>query len=369
MREQIKNMVTIGVLGGFLVFMLCLQVLRPSKEMSDTERRALKQMPEISVDSVQAGNFMTEFENYTQDQFPFRDAFRGIKAFSVLYLFGQKEVNDLYVQDGYVAKVEYPKVDSMLEHATERFHFVYEKFLKDTQVNIYSSIVPDKNYFLAEKSGHIALDYDGFIKEFQDKTPYMQYLPIKDLLHIEDYYKTDTHWRQERLQPIAESLCAGMGNSLPAIEYEVKKYEKPFYGVYAGQISLSLPADDLYYLTNSVLEQCKVTSFDTGKAKESFLYDFKKADGKDPYELFLSGSDALLVVENPNATTDKELVVFRDSFGSSLIPLMVPGYKKVTVVDLRYVQSQMLGYFITFDHQDVLFLYSALVLNNSLSLK
>ncbi|MBR6635258.1 MAG: hypothetical protein IKL41_06515, partial [Clostridia bacterium] len=78
---------------------------------------------------------------------------------------------------------------------------------------------------------------------------------------------------------------------------------------------------------------------------------------------------SLITIDNPNAKTDKELVLFRDSFGSSIAPLLATGYSKVTVVDIRYVQSAILGRFINFENADVLFLYSTLVLNNSETLK
>ena len=38
---------------------------------------------------------------------------------------------------------------------------------------------------------------------------------------------------------------------------------------------------------------------------------------------------------------------------------------KITLVDIRYISPAYLGRFIEFDGQDVLFLYSTLVLNNS----
>ena len=85
--------------------------------------------------------------------------------------------------------------------------------------------------------------------------------------------------------------------------------------------------------------------------------------------MYLSGAQALLRIENPHAETDRELVIFRDSFGSSLAPLLTRGYKTVTLVDIRYISSQLLGQFLTFRNQDVLFAYSALILNNSATLK
>ena len=85
--------------------------------------------------------------------------------------------------------------------------------------------------------------------------------------------------------------------------------------------------------------------------------------------MFLSGARSLLTIENPNAKTDKELIVFRDSFGSSMVPLLVQDYKTVTLVDIRYMNPAMLGRFVDFHGQDVLFLYSTLVLNNSSTIK
>ena len=97
--------------------------------------------------------------------------------------------------------------------------------------------------------------------------------------------------------------------------------------------------------------------------------DMEKAASRDPYEIFLGGADPLIIIENPNAEREKELVVFRDSFGSSLVPLLVSEYSKVTLIDTRYMQSAAIGSFVKFDNQDVLFLYSTLILNNSLAMK
>lgn len=368
--ERIRNITVLVLAGGFLVGMLFWQLLFHENAMSEAERRALKQFPEISSESVLDGTFMTEFETFTQDQFPLRDGFRGIKSASKLFLFGQKEVNNLYVAEGYIGEMSYPKSDVMLDHATERFRYVYDTYLKESGAKAYGCIIPDKNYFLGEKTGRLAMDYKAFAEEFCEKAPYLEYISIEDLLSIENYYRTDTHWKQETLVPVAERLCNAMKTPvLGEKDYKKVLYSDAFTGVYYGQLALPVKKDDLIYLTNEMLEQCSVTSFDTGKAKESALYNFDKAAGKDMYELYLSGSDALLVVDNPNAATDKELVVFRDSFGSSLTPLLLYGYKKVTLVDLRYVNSQMLGYFVDFKDCDVLFLYSSLILNNSLSLK
>ena len=119
-----------------------------------------------------------------------------------------------------------------------------------------------------------------------------------------------------------------------------------------------------------MLEAAKVQYLgDDGLWREGSIYELAEAEGKDPYDLFLSGAEALITIENPLAETDKELVIFRDSFGSSLTPLLLEGYAKITVVDIRYIQSDFIGAFLQFDEQDVLFLYSTMMLNSSTSLK
>ncbi len=112
---------------------------------------------------------------------------------------------------------------------------------------------------------------------------------------------------------------------------------------------------------------CIVTNLETGKA--AGIYDMAKLTSPDLYDVYLSGAVSLMTIDNPNAPDQKELIVFRDSFGSSLVPLLAQSYSRITLVDIRYVSSQMLDSFLTFDNQDVLFLYSTLILNNSATLK
>ena len=62
-------------------------------------------------------------------------------------------------------------------------------------------------------------------------------------------------------------------------------------------------------------------------------------------------------------------MLFRDSFGSSMAPLLLPGYSRITLVDLRYLPADSLGKYLEFHGQDVLFLYSPGIMNSSYLLK
>ena len=150
-------------------------------------------------------------------------------------------------------------------------------------------------------------------------------------------------------------------------DYEESVLERDFYGVYYGQSALPLPPESIHYLTNEAIRDCTV--YDYQNNRTGTVYDMERAMGKDPYEMFLSGPLSLITMENPHAQSGRELVLFRDSFGSSIAPLLLSGYSKITLVDIRYIQPDYLGQFIDFENCDVLFLYSSLVLNNSDTLK
>ena len=363
MNNKIKNIITVILFGAVVLSFSLMAIFGEKKKYTESERRALEAFPEVSAKTIFSGDFSSDFEKYATDNFPFRDYFRGIKNFSELYLFGKEDTNGLYIKDGHISKLEYPENEKMVNNAAEKITDIYETYLSGKAENIYVSVIPDKGKFLAEDK--LSLDYEGFEERFVSKIPFAKHIKISHLLKADDYYKTDSHWKQEKITGIARYIAEKMGAEGTRIKYNVKTLEKPFYGVYAGQSALPCDADEMRYLTNETLEKAVVKYYDTGLPKEGGMYDMKKADGKDPYEMFLSGSMPLITIENTDLEDGKELIIFRDSFGSSIAPLLSLKYRKTTVIDIRYVQSDFLGNLVDFSNKDVLFLYSTTMLNNS----
>ena len=99
------------------------------------------------------------------------------------------------------------------------------------------------------------------------------------------------------------------------------------------------------------------------------VYPKNKLENLDKYDIFLGGASSYIEITNPQSTTNKELVLFRDSFGSSLAPLLIEAYSKITLIDIRYINSDTYLNMIDFNNQDILFLYSTLIVNNSSTLK
>ena len=339
----------------------------PAKEISVSERRPLAQMPAVTGETVLNGRFMADFEKASLDQFPLREGFRRMKSLFHTLCLGQKDNHGIYLTEGTAVKQEYPLNVTSLEHALGRFNRVYRDYLEPGGCRVYAAMVPDKGYFLAEESGHLAMDYEQMERLVREGMPWAEYVDLTGNLEGSDYYRTDTHWRQERLPDTAALLCQAMGAEVPRErDFRAVALEEPFYGVYYGQAALPMEPDTLYVLESDLLEDCRVYDHETGTVTGVYNRD---TGSRDLYDVFLSGAKALLTIENPRASTDRELILFRDSFGSSLAPLLVQGYAKVTLVDIRYVNPGLLGEFLEFDGQDVLFLYSTLVLNNSAAIK
>lgn len=368
MNSKIKNIIMTVVFSVFLLFVSIICLATPPKQYSESERRELAKFPVATTETVINGDFSTDFESYTVDQFPSRDAMRSIKTFIATKILGKADNNGLFYADGHISKIDTVENEEMMLHAKERFEFIKNTYLKENDV--YFSIIPDKNYYLARPNGYPSLDYEGFIKRMSSLVDF-KYIDVTDLLSLDDYYTTDTHWRQENISDVADRLASSMGTDLTH-DYVVNSIDKPFYGVYSGQYAGSVKPDTLKYLTSDIINNTIVTYNDgmSPKAKQGDMYNMEMAVGRDPYEMFLSGTMPLVTLENPNATEEKELILFRDSFGSSIAPLFLSGYSKVTVIDIRYIKSEYLGALVDFNEDaDVLFMYSTTLLNNSLALK
>ena len=309
---------------------------------------------------------MEAFGAYSLDQFPLRDAFRRDKSLFHFYVLNQSDSNDIYLAEGFAVKQEYPLNPESLNHAAERFNHLYEKYLKESDVHF--AVIPDKGQYLAQSSGHLTLHFGKLNTILLNQMPWTTPISLYDSLDAQDYYRTDIHWRQENLFEAASAICEALGIAAPDPEdYTLTALDRPFYGVYYGQAALPMEPETMYLLESDLLKDCRVYDYESGGYTQ--VYNMDKLTSRDLYDVFLSGSRSLLTIENPHAATDRELILFRDSFGSALAPLLVQGYAKVTLVDIRYIQIDVLDRFLEFSGQDVLLLYSTSVLNNSQTIK
>lgn len=357
MQDRTKNILITIIFVFILVLMFTLNILAEDKLISDSERRKLAQFPEITISKLANGDVTDKLEKYTTDQFVARDFFRGIKSFFNFNIYMQKDNNNLFEKDEAIYKMEYQLNEGNLEKSADRIKNVYEKYLKG--MNVYYAIIPDKNYYL-ENDDHLKLDYEQFRNIMNRKLAPMHYIDIWNNLKLDDYYKTDLHWKQESLQNVVNKIQDNMNLKRTNNKYIITNRGE-FKGAYYGQLASNIEPDILYTLTSEAIENCITYNFE--KQKTGKIYE--ETTSSDRYDIYLSGATPLISIENPNAKTDKELLLFRDSFGSSIAPLLVENYSKITLIDLRYISSSLLENYIEFKEQDVLFLYSTLILNQN----
>ena len=358
MQDKTKNIIITISFVIILIGIFLANLIVEDQAISSSERRKLAQFPEISVGQVLNGEVFDKWEKYVEDQFVGRDMYRGIKSFWSMNIFAQKDDNKIFEKDNAIYKMEYPLNENNMKKSAQKIKDVYDKYMKG--MNVYYSIIQEKNYYL-EKDDHLKLDYNKIQEIMQNELEGVKYIDIRSGLELSDYYRTDLHWKQENLQDVVKIIQINMGIDITEVNYEVQN-KGEFCGAYYGQLATDVYPDNLNILTNDTIDAC--TTFNVEKQKNAPVY--VETNSSDKYDIFLSGATPIISIENPNAQTDKELLLFRDSFGSSIAPLLVENFSKITLVDLRYISSQLLEQFIEFEDQEVLFLYSTVVLNQNI---
>lgn len=287
--------------------------------------------------------------------------------------------SDVFVMDGHLSEVVYPLKENMINYAVTLFTSVHDTYLAGGDHKTAVAIVPDKNVYLQESQsyadGQLAdvpvMDYQAMIDLFKNGTSaWADYIDLTATLSLSDYYYTDMHWKQEALSDTAAAICSAFGLDLQFTADPIPFTAHPFVGSYtADTLASDATQDTMQYLSNDTLDAVTVTDYVNGVPQPGVLYNTEIEANAKTYDLFLSGPMPLQVLESPNAKTDRELIIFRDSFGSAIAPYFCEQYARVTLVDLRYLGSGLLADFIDFDDQDILFLYSTHILNTAMIMK
>ena len=360
MSDKIKDIVVTIIFLFTIIALFLINIIKEDTDISVAERRKLATMPELTTKSLFDGTYFKKFDSYVTDQFVERDAFRKIKIDIELSTKG--EYNNLYLYDDYIIEEIFPLNSNSINNLTNKINYIKNTYLNNNS-NIYYTIIPDKNYFV--NNGNLKLNYNKLQNMMKNNLSSINYINIFDKLTLDNYYKTDTHWKQKDLFNVANTIANQMNFDIN--NNNVVNTITTFKGSYAGRLSVTKDIDTIKTISNPSTLNSSVYNYETKKYTD--IYDYTKINSLDKYDIYLSGAVPLIDIINNNSSSDKELIVFRDSYGSSLIPLLIEGYKKITVIDIRYISSKILNRYIDFNDQDVLFMYSILTINNSFSIR
>lgn len=268
--------------------------------------------------------------------------------------------SNLIYYNNHIFDSVYPTQEDNINNFCKKISFIQEEILTENNKSFYS-IVPDKSYFLKDTK-YKTIDYNLLLKITNDKLSNIEYIDIFPYLELNDYFKTDFHWKQNGLFDICELLSSKMKFDFDRNNFQEKRYSD-FYGILGNRSKYLFPKEEISLFTSRIFDDTTVDVFQEPNKK--FIYDLDKINSKNPYDVFLSGVCGIVKLTTSN-NTNKNLIIFRDSYAASLAPLLLESYDTITLIDLRFVPRTQLKEYVNFENQDILFLFSTQIINDIL---
>ena len=355
------------LIGG--IFILCLfgvmlvNLIIPDREMSEEENRMLASKPKLTFSALANGDFMEQYEEYLSDQFAGRDLWHRLKV--ALDRFGGSRMeNGIYIgKDGQL--LQDIQVSDQ-EHLSENLDAIKDFTETYQDIPVTMILVPDAACVLSDRLPWLASveDQNQMISMAQqslgDSGTWVDAASALNKHKREKiYYLTDHHWTSlgafYTFQEAAPALGIEEDVSDKFLSYTVSD---SFNGVLASESGACLGTEekiDIYVpregdddvIVNYVNESRRTTS----------LYDSSKLETKDQYGVFLGGNTSLIDIRTVS-TSQKRLLVVKDSFANSFIPFLAPYYREIVVVDPRYYSGTIEDIMDAYRITDALFLYS-----------
>ena len=338
-----------------LLFTILFLVI-PKESFSELENRALEQTPQITFENIIDGNYMNKSEKYINDHFPLKNIFLYLKT-SFFKLMGFQEINDVYFgKDNYLIE-NYPEIDykddliKVINNFSTKVKADIKLMIIPTKIMIYQDKLPSNiNYVNQQK------EIDQIYSSVNVDT-----IDILDDLNeakknYDLFYKTDHHWT---------SIGAYFGYKAYRESCNLDFFE--LNNLKMKEITNSFLGSTYSKVTNYKQEPDKILIFkfinnlsvkyvDDNKETQS-LYNFDYLDKKDKYSLFLDNNHSLINIINSDVETGR-LLIIKDSFANSMIPLLVNHYHEIDVIDPRYYKRSISKYISENNIEEVLLIYN-----------
>lgn len=344
-----------------IVMMFVMTIFLPKKSFSQNENRYLQQLPLVTIENILSGKFMTAMTDYVADHFPLREELLNVKTniFKILGVIRQNNV--YYASDNYLIE-EYQKPLN-----NEKIVRVVNRFINNNSFVHYDfMLVPTSSYILKNKLPLYNLNYDEeeTLNYFKNNIQ-ANYIDVTNsLLSNNDkdiYYRTDHHWTSYGAYYAYLEYC-NKKNLLPN-NYSFVTVSNDFYGtLYSKVLDKTIKPDTIMKAIDNNSYMVEYPSNIT-----SSLYNDSYLQEKDQYSYFLNSNQSLIIITNNNVS-DKELLVIKDSYANSFIPLIASHYSKIHVIDPRYYKKKISTYMEENNIYNVLFLYNVGTLDNDLGI-
>lgn len=356
--NKLEITVVIIVFVVFISAFFILMFAVPDVEFSQQENRYLQQAPDFSLDALFDGDFTEDFETYTTDQFPFRDAWTALKARCELLL-GKKENNGVYYCDGGVLITDF---DAPAKQDIDQNVDYINSLVENTDIPVYFGLIPGagevQSSLLPENA---PMDSQQTVIDWAYGRSEAVNIDVQSALsaHKDEYifYHTDHHWTSLGAFYGYQALCEAWDLPAPSLDdYDREEVTNAFYGTTYSSSGFSWVDPDV--METFVPDDGSVTVTDYGKAPpvQGPLYDTSFLAVKDKYSMFLGGNSSLRSVETGH--DGPRLLIVRDSYTDSLVPFLLKDFSRIDLIDLRYYRSSPAEYAAENGFDSILVLYS-----------
>ena len=336
--SKTSQKITAALFCGFIALFGLLHVFLPDREFSQTENRTLAQFPVLRWSALADGSYTAKLEEYLSDQFPLRDGWMGLKT-RYEYLLGKREFHNVYLcGDTLISKVE------TADRAEQNLDFL-RRLGEKTELPVYLGLIPTAAEVWRGRlpTGAESFGQRAYLEKAK-AVPGLVWADIAGALteHADEpiYYRTDHHWTSLGAYYGYAALMEAMGES-PAPLGEGETVSEDFYGtLYSTSGVHWLPPDTIKRYVSGE----GVTVEDVYRETTGGLYVDSFLDEKDQYSSFLGGIAPLRIVRNPEAATDKKLLLVRDSYSDSLAPFLSQYFGEIHLLDLRYFRTSAAQY-------------------------
>lgn len=356
----------------FLISINILNILTPDRKFSEVENRILAQLPDLKWKNLISGKFTQKFEEYTIDQFVFRDFWVGIKSDIERLTLKSENKGIFFGKKGYLLE-DYKKPDEDLDENIESINIFSKKL---PNVSTYLMLAPNSVKVYEDKLPLFASPYDqlktiNFVKENLNKD--IEFIDVYDKLSSKKneyiYFKTDHHWTMRGAYYAYQALAKQLEIKPYSIEdFYTKIVTNTFYGTFYSKASNRHISPDSIEIfqpkTDITYEVCYVDD----KKCFNTLYELKHLDTKDKYSVFLDGNHALVTIKT-SVKNNKKIAIFKDSYSHCFIPLLANHYEEIHVIDLRYYKLNVYEYIKNNDIKESLFLYNVATFSTDENIK
>ncbi len=359
--EKYKKIIAV-VAAAIIIIVPVLLFTLPKKDFSENENRVLQDIPEYSIENLVSGQLSNEIENYVNDHFPLRDNLVAMKTY-VQAAMGYKEMNGVFIARGRLLQhIDKPDASEFIE----RVNKLCEN-LRKTSVNMNLMVVPTSTEVYRELLPAHAPDVveeQPIIEEIYDQVHCGTIDVLGALKEAKNdgenlYYNLDHHWSFYGAYVGYTQFCE-KHNVLPGTmeDFEPVCVSTNFKGsLYSKVLLETMPADEI--LAPNLKNKYLVVTYCDKGTKENTYYDKNFLKQKDKYSYFGSGNQALMTIENSSTTSEKEIVIVKDSFANCFIPFIIDDYKVIHIIDPRYYRPHISDYIKQHENVDeVLLLYN-----------